>query len=33
MIPRDSYDGAFYRAVIAIHQDHISLAQQVCFSR
>ncbi|CAH1240669.1 MTOR [Branchiostoma lanceolatum] len=28
MIPRDTYDGAFYRAVLALHQDHFPLAQQ-----
>ncbi|CAM9179331.1 unnamed protein product [Lampetra planeri] len=28
MIPRDTHDGAFYRAVLALHQDHYSLAQQ-----
>lgn len=33
MIPRDTHDGAFYRAVLALHQDLFSLAQQVsdCF--
>lgn len=30
MIPRDTHDGAFYRAVLALHQDLFSLAQQVC---
>ena len=29
LIPRDSYDGAFYRAVLAVHQDHFGQAQQV----
>lgn len=29
MIPRDTHDGAFYRAVLALHQDLFSLAQQV----
>ena len=29
MIPRDSYDGAFYRAVLALHNDHYTQAQQV----
>lgn len=29
MIPRDTHDGAFYRAVLALHQDLYSLAQQV----
>ncbi|ELU01654.1 hypothetical protein CAPTEDRAFT_155489 [Capitella teleta] len=28
MIPRDSYDGAFYRAVLALHMDQFQLAQQ-----
>ncbi|XP_071946239.1 serine/threonine-protein kinase mTOR-like [Antedon mediterranea] len=28
MIPRDTYDGAFYRAVLAVHQDHFAQAQQ-----
>jgi FKBP12-rapamycin complex-associated protein len=29
LIPRDTYDGAFYRAVLAIHMDkNYSLAQQ-----
>ena len=28
MIPRDTYDGAFYRAVLAIHMDQFQLAQQ-----
>ncbi|XP_033015388.1 serine/threonine-protein kinase mTOR isoform X1 [Lacerta agilis] len=28
MIPRDTHDGAFYRAVLALHQDLFSLAQQ-----
>uniref|UniRef100_UPI00358FB62C serine/threonine-protein kinase mTOR-like n=1 Tax=Myxine glutinosa TaxID=7769 RepID=UPI00358FB62C len=28
MIPRDTQDGAFYRAVLALHQDHFYLAQQ-----
>ncbi|XP_040292611.1 serine/threonine-protein kinase mTOR-like [Bufo bufo] len=27
LIPRDTYDGAFYRAVLALHQDLYSLAQ------
>lgn len=31
MIPRDTHDGAFYRAVLALHQDLFSLAQQVGF--
>lgn len=29
MIPRDTYDGAFYRAVLALHMDQYQLAQQV----
>ena len=29
MIPRDSYDGAFYRSVLALHMDQYQLAQQV----
>lgn len=29
IIPRDTYDGAFYRAVLAVHQDHFGQAQQV----
>lgn len=29
LIPRDTHDGAFYRAVLALHQDLFSLAQQV----
>ena len=29
MIPRDTYDGAFYRAVLALHMDQFTLAQQV----
>ena len=29
MIPRDTYDGAFYRAVLALHMDQFALAQQV----
>ncbi len=29
LILRDSYDGAFYRAVLAVHQDHFGQAQQV----
>lgn len=29
MIPRDSYDGAFYRAVQSLHMDQFALAQQV----
>ncbi|XP_071482072.1 serine/threonine-protein kinase mTOR-like [Diadema antillarum] len=28
LIPRDTYDGAFYRAVLAVHQDHFGQAQQ-----
>ncbi|XP_053307789.1 serine/threonine-protein kinase mTOR isoform X5 [Spea bombifrons] len=28
LIPRDTHDGAFYRAVLALHQDLFSLAQQ-----
>nr|DBA16552.1 TPA: hypothetical protein GDO54_003933 [Pyxicephalus adspersus] len=28
LIPRDTHDGAFYRAVLALHQDLYSLAQQ-----
>lgn len=28
MIPRDTYDGTFYRAVIALHDDQYQLAQQ-----
>ena len=28
MIPRDTYDGAFYRAVLALHMDQFQLAQQ-----
>ncbi|XP_059807691.1 serine/threonine-protein kinase mTOR isoform X1 [Hypanus sabinus] len=32
MIPRDTHDGAFYRAVLALHQDLFSLAQQ-CIDR
>ena len=28
MIPRDTYDGAFYRAVLALHDDQFPLAQQ-----
>ncbi|XP_038044243.1 serine/threonine-protein kinase mTOR-like [Patiria miniata] len=28
LIPRESYDGAFYRAVLAVHQDHFGQAQQ-----
>lgn len=31
MIPRDTHDGAFYRAVLALHQDLFSLAQQVSY--
>ena len=30
LILRDSYDGAFYRAVLAVHQDHFGQAQLVC---
>lgn len=30
MIPRDTYEGAFYRAVLALHMDQFQLAQQVC---
>ena len=33
LIPRESYDGAFYRAVLAVHQDHFGQAQQVRKSR
>ena len=29
MIPRDTYEGAFYRAVLALHMDQFQLAQQV----
>ena len=29
MIPRDTYDGAFYRSVLALHMDQFTLAQQV----
>ncbi|XP_040286256.1 serine/threonine-protein kinase mTOR isoform X5 [Bufo bufo] len=32
LIPRDTHDGAFYRAVLALHQDLFSLAQQ-CIDR
>ena len=28
MIPRDTQDGAFYRAVLALHMDQFQLAQQ-----
>ncbi len=28
MIPRDTYDGAFYRAVLALHMNQFQLAQQ-----
>lgn len=28
MIPRDTYDGAFYRSVLALHMDQFQLAQQ-----
>jgi FKBP12-rapamycin complex-associated protein len=28
LIPRDTLDGAFYRAVMAIHQDHFLLAEK-----
>ena len=28
LIPRDTYDGAFHRAVQAIHQNNYVLAQQ-----
>ena len=31
MIPRDTLDGAFFRAVLCIHQHNFSLAQRVCF--
>ena len=30
LILRDSYDGAFYRAVLAVHQDHFGQAHLVC---
>lgn len=33
MIPRDTHDGAFYRAVLALHQDLFSLAQQVLHNK
>ena len=29
LIPRTSYDGAFYRAIFALHSDNFQLAQQV----
>lgn len=29
LIPSDTHDGSFYRAVLALHQDLFSLAQQV----
>ena len=29
MIPGDTYDGAFYRSVIAVHNNHFDVAQQV----
>ena len=28
-VPRDTTDGAFYRAVLAVHRDQYSTAQQV----
>ena len=28
LIPRETLDGAFYRAVLALHQEHHALAQQ-----
>ena len=28
MIPRDTYDGAFYRAVLALHDEQYQLSQQ-----
>ena len=31
-IPRTSYDGAFYRAVFAVHSENYQLAQQVSSS-
>lgn len=30
LIPRNSYNGAFYRAVFALHTENYQLAQQVC---
>ena len=32
-IPRDTLEGAFYRAVMALHQDHFVLAQKVGIAR
>jgi hypothetical protein len=32
-IPRTSYDGAFMRAVFALHSEHFQLAQQVGIMR
>lgn len=29
MIPRNTYEGAFYRAVLALHMNQFQLAQQV----
>lgn len=29
-IPRDTTDGAFYRAVLAVHREQYATAQQVC---
>jgi FKBP12-rapamycin complex-associated protein len=29
MIPRTTYDGAFYRAVFALHSENFHSAQQV----
>lgn len=29
LIPRNSYNGAFYRAVFALHTENYQLAQQV----
>jgi len=29
-IPRDTLDGAFYRAVLAVHREDYAIAQQVC---
>lgn len=31
MIPREQYDGPFYRAVMAIHQDHFIQATEVLY--
>ena len=32
MIPRETQDGAFYRAALALHQNHFQQAQAVSHS-